>query len=60
MDKGSYLLLGMGAGVVIGALVGVFMNNIAICLSMGIGIGAVLGAVLSTFYSDDDHNDEPS
>jgi hypothetical protein len=59
MDKGSYLLLGMGAGVVIGALVGVFMNNVAICLSMGIGIGAVLGAILSTFNSDHD-NDEPS
>ena len=54
MDRGTYLLLGMGVGVVIGALVGVAMNNIAICLSMGIGIGAVGGAILSTFKEHDD------
>ena len=47
MDRGTYLLLGMGAGVIIGAMVGVVMNNIAICLSMGIGIGAVIGAIVS-------------
>ena len=57
MDRGTYLLVGIGVGVVIGALVGVAMNNIAICLSMGIGIGAVGGAILSTFKEHDDLDD---
>ena len=61
MDKGAYLLTGMGAGALIGALAGLIVDNVGICLSMGIGFGAFLGAILSTFdKGKDDVEDESS